>query len=388
MKKLEKALIELGKDSPFYLYVLLGMKRIVSGSVRTMAIGFSKNGDVLLFINPKIENKDVRFIKALLKHQVLHLINQHFLIKPKDKRDKKIWELAMDAAINQYIPELDVFGVPLSLLVEEGHGVDNEFIFAVPPPQHPGETAEFYHDWMLKKYDELGRYDIEALPETYDEHDKLPAEYPDMILELTKDRIGKAFNIYGGDLPSGVKRLVEKFLQKPVLNWKVLLRRFIGVSVKGDKYTTPLRPNRRYDDQPGWKYEYNSKLTVVVDTSGSIIEDEINAFLSEIEGLMRFFDGDVYLIQIDRVITMVSKYRKGKWREMEIVGGGETDLQPAITYAEEKLRTEGTVVFTDGHVDLPISKRRILFVLSKYYNPDFRKEVIETYGRSSVVVIE
>jgi len=389
MKKLERALLLLGKESPFYLYILLGMKRIKSDVTRTLSLGFSKNGDVLLFYNPKIEQKGIRFIKALLKHEVMHLINLHFLIKPKDNRDKKIWDLAMDAAINQYIEEIDALGVSLNQLIEEGHGVDNEYIFAVPPAQHPGETAEFYHDWILKKFEELGRFDIEAIPQSADDHENMQnIENIDMILEITKNKVGKAFNMYGSELPSGVQRMVEKFLNKPTLNWKVLIRRFMGASIKGERYTTPLKPNRRYEDQPGWRYDYQSKITVIIDTSGSIIESEINDFLSEIEGIMRFFDGELNLVQVDNMVTMVSKYRKGSWKDLEIVGGGETDLQPAVTYAEEELRTEGTIIFTDGHTDLPLARRRILFVLSKFHNPEFKKEAILRYGRSSVVVIE
>jgi predicted metal-dependent peptidase len=273
MKELEKALIELGKDSPFYLYILLGMRRVETDTVRTVSLGFNRNGDVILFYNPKIGQKGVRFIKALLKHEVMHLINQHFLIRPKDNRDKKIWDLAMDAAINQYIEELDAFGVSLNQLIEEGHGVDNEYIFAVPPPQHPDETAEFYHEWILKKFEELGRFDIDALPSSPDDHSISDDVNMDMILEITKSRVGKAFNIYGGSLPSGVQRMVEKILSRPTLNWRILVRRFMGVSVRGERYTTPMRPNRRYDDQPGWRHEYRSKIAIVLDTSGSIIFD-------------------------------------------------------------------------------------------------------------------
>ncbi len=384
---IEEALVELGRESPFYLYVLLGMKRVETDSVRTVSLGFSKKGDVILLYNPRIFKRGKRFVKALLKHEVMHLINQHFLIKPKDERDKKIWDLAMDAAINQYIEELDAFGVPLTQLVEGGHGVDNEYIFAVPPPEHPGETAEFYHDWMLRKFEEMGRFDIEALPSSLDEHPSTDEVNVDMILEITKSRVGKAFNVYGGSLPSGVQRMVEKLLSRPTLNWRVLLRRFLGVSVRGERYSTPLRPNRRYEDQPGWRHTYESRIAVVVDTSGSIIESEVNDFLSEIEGLVKFSDGEVHLVQVDNNVTMVTKYRRGDWRDLEIIGGGETDLQPAIDYAEEELRTEGIVVFTDGYVDVPIARRRILFVLSRHHNPDFIIEATKIYGPSSVVVI-
>lgn len=80
-----------------------------------------------------------------------------------------------------------------------------------------------------------------------------------------------------------MKQDIEINLSRPIINWETALRKFTGMSIKGDKYSTPLRPNRRYEDQPGWRYIYEPKLTVIIDTSGSIIEEEINAFMSEIE---------------------------------------------------------------------------------------------------------
>ena len=73
---------------------------------------------------------------------------------------------------------------------------------------------------------------------------------------------------------------------------------------------------------------------------------------------------------------------------MEIIGGGETDLQPAVNRIQEKYRTEGIVVFTDGFTELPSVSRRVLFVLSKHSNEEFAKQVLEVYGRNAVVFLK
>jgi len=91
---------------------------------------------------------------------------------------------------------------------------------------------------------------------------------------------------------------------------------------------------------------------------------------------------------VDKSVQMVMKYRKGDWKDFEIIGGGETDLQPAVNYVESKLKVEGKIIFTDGHVDLPMVKRRVLFVLSKFHNKDFVEEARRVYGKSSVVILK
>ena len=80
-------------------------------------------------------------------------------------------------------------------------------------------------------------------------------------------------------------------------------------------------------------------------------------------------------------------YHKGNWQEIILKGKGSTNLQPAVDYVEQNIRPEGIIVFTDGWLEVPNVQRRILFVLSKKYNPDFLTQVIEYYGKNSVVIL-
>lgn len=390
---IEKIILNLGKRSPFYLYLLLNISRVPSKEVRNIELSFQRSSKITLYYNPEwINSKHPEFVEGLILHHLMHLINLHFLIKPKDNRDRMIWDLAMDAAINQYIPQLSAFGVPLNLLIEEGHGVDNEKLFVLPPDWMPDRSAEEYHKWILQKMDELGRYDIavvaQARENSSDSHDGMyRVQDIDMILELTKSDLKKAFNLYGSELESGVKRLVELSISRPLLNWKDKIRHFAGVSEYGERYTTVLRPNRRYEQQPGWKTSHMARLGIVVDTSGSIIEEEFDDFFSEIEALSRYVDTNFVLVQVDRAVNLEIRYSKGAYRNMEIIGGGETDLQPAIDHLQDNHHPEGIIVFTDGYTDLPVVKRRVLFVLSKHYSEEFLSQARKIYGSSSVVVL-
>ena len=386
---IEKALEILTKENPFYAYLLLGIQLKKDNNIRNISLKFTKNGDIFFFYNEKINKKPIWFLKSLILHELMHIINQHFRIKPKNNREKKIWDLAMDAAINQFIPELDARSVPLNLLIEEGHGVDNETIFAGPPPFMINATAEEYFEWMMKEFEKKGDFDIESLPDSLDDHSNMfDSDMPvEMIIELTQNKVGKAFNMFGKNLESGVKQMVSLTLQKSTIDWQTLIRRFAGATIKGEKYLTPLKPNRRYDNQPGWKYEYKSKLAVIMDTSASIIEEELNQFISEIEKISKY-DAEITLIQVDESVTLITEYKSGKWKDLEIYGGGETNLQPAVDLAQSKTRAEGIIIFTDGHVDVPVVKRRVLFVLSSKHNPEFIEDAIKIYGKNSVVILK
>jgi predicted metal-dependent peptidase len=181
--------------------------------------------------------------------------------------------------------------------------------------------------------------------------------------------------------------MVSLSLQRSTIDWQTLIRRFAGATIKGEKYLTPLKPNRRYENQPGWKYEYKSKLAVIMDTSASIIEEELNQFISEIEKISKY-DTEITLIQVDESVTLITEYKSGKWKDLEIYGGGETNLQPAVDLAQSKTRVEGIIIFTDGHVDVPVVKRRVLFVLSSKHNPEFIEDATKIYGKNSVVILK
>lgn len=378
--KLNKAINNLIRVNSFYAYILMGCK-FKEGRVKNIAITTDRRGDIIIMYNPvSVRVKSTEMIEGLILHELMHLINKHHLIIPKDRRDKAIWHIAQDAAINQFIPQLDAFSTPLNVLIEENHGTDNDIIFVGPPVNFLNRTAEEYHEYILSEMLKKGNFDIEAISEKLPSDAEMESDVPiEMIIELSQQRIGKAFNLFQNELPAGLRQNIQLAVSKPIINWQNALRIFAGLSQRGEKYSTPFRPNRRYDDQPGWRYIYRPKLTVIIDTSGSIIDEEFNLFLSEIEAIAKE-GSELTVIQVDKSVTFVGKYRFGAWKQFEVWGGGETDLQPAVDLAQTQFRSEGIVIFTDGFVDLPKVSRRVLFVLSHKHNPEFYLDAKRVYG--------
>lgn len=388
---IEKAWIELGKESIFYNYLKMYFDNIPSENVRTVKLSVSKSGRFKIIFNPRrLKAKGLIFTKAILKHEIFHIIHGHIFIKPKGKTDRQIWNLAMDAAINQQIKELDAFSVPLDVLLDEGCGTDNENLFVGPPMNYINRTVEEYYKWIMEYYEKSNKADLELIEDNrVDSHEDFGnfEIMEEIVTDLVSEVISEAYEKSKGDVPSGLEIPISLIINKSKRNWKDLIRRFFGNSIVIEKYRTPLRPNRRYENQPGWRSLFGPEIAIVIDTSGSIIEEEYTDFFSEIERIAKVYDSRIYIVQVDNSVQNVLRYGKGDWKNINIKGKGNTDLEPAIEYLEENIRPEGIIVFTDGYVDVPIIKRRALFVLSKNYNEEFKKSVEEIYGIKSVIVL-
>ncbi|BBE30115.1 hypothetical protein OSSY52_02560 [Tepiditoga spiralis] len=384
----EKAWIELAKESVFFSYIRMHFENIPTENIRTTKLSITSSGNFRLLYNPRrLKSYGIRFTKALIKHEIYHIIFGHIFIKPK-KREKGIWGLAMDASINQYIKELDSLSEPLDVFLLEGHGTDNETLFVTAPINMLNKTAEEYFTYAMDIIEKSNFIDMEEVNDSSPDSHEFESELPEEItFDIISEVVTQAYDKSAGNEPNGIELAISIMAKKNKFDWKTLIRRFFGSSVIVDKYRTQMRPNRRYDDQPGWRTERGPKIAVIVDTSGSIIEEEFNDFFSEIEDIARVSGGKISLIQADENVQSVLQYSKGKWRDTVLKGKGSTDLQPAVDYVEENLRPEGIIVFTDGWVEVPNINRRCFFVLSKKHNPEFFSQVIDIYGNKKIVTL-
>ncbi len=163
-----------------------------------------------------------------------------------------------------------------------------------------------------------------------------------------------------GHVPAGLLRWAEQTLQ-PAVDWRRVLaaelRRAVADTAGAVDYSY-RRPSRRASVAgpvvlPALRRPV-PEVAVVCDTSGSMTEELLAAALAEVEGLLRSL-GLARQVRVLACDTAVGAARRvTSARQVELVGGGGTDMGAGIDAAAAlRPRPAVTVVLTDGFTPWP-----------------------------------
>lgn len=135
------------------------------------------------------------------------------------------------------------------------------------------------------------------------------------------------------------------------LDWKHLLRRFVGrhVRIQPDFLRPPRRCPQLVGVIPGRRRRRaKPRVMAVIDTSASITQPLLELINGELSRLAR--DYDVLVVECDAAVGRVYSYRP----IVDVSGGGGTDLRPplAARFLREQ-RPDCVVYFTDGFGPAP-----------------------------------
>ncbi|MEV1053797.1 VWA-like domain-containing protein [Streptomyces sp. NPDC049887] len=186
-----------------------------------------------------------------------------------------------------------------------------------------------------------------------------PAE-ADALRRTTAEAV-RAHQRARGTLPAGWQRWAEQVLQ-PTVDWRGALSGAVRAAAGwagGAVDYTYRRPSRRTPALRGVVLPSLRRplprVTVVVDTSGSMGEDELAAAMAEITGVLREVGvrGDrVTVLACDADVHTVSRVASAD--QVELAGGGGTDMRVGIGAALARPgRPDFVVVLTDGHTPWP-----------------------------------
>ncbi len=184
--------------------------------------------------------------------------------------------------------------------------------------------------------------------------------------------------------------LIEKITAgaKAKINWKTVLNGFRASILSSKRKLTRMRPSRRFDfDQMGSIREFDTKLLVAMDVSGSIESREISRFLGVINSSFRYGISRLDLIQFDTEITTVMTVRQAL-KSVSAVGRGGTEFQPAIDYAVAN-GYDGLIMLTDGFAPEPKVPHhrtlKITWVCTDEYSYRSNHEWMERTGRVCIM---
>ena len=376
----------------FYGHFFVGLLKEVHDRVQTMAIGPSGHL-VKLHINPTfwktaLTNDKLRM--GLVKHEILHVVFKH-IFRGKDYSQKDLFNIACDLVVNQYILQdwLPENRIHLGLFPNIG--------------LEPEKDADYYYKKLSSLKDSIddsasgeGSGESQEQGEGEDETAKenlkriLGAgndwqekhglweeleQMPSTLREILEDQINEAISQSlekskrdvkeWGKLPAGLRQHLEDFEQsrKPTVDWRRMLRIFTESSSKTYLKGTMKRPSKRYGTTPGNKLRKRQKLLVAVDTSGSILEEELKAFFAEIYHIWKR-GAEIRVVECD--MNIVANYPYRGLAPASVHGRGGTNFDPPIVYANNEYMPDAIVYFTDGVAPKPKTPSRmpILWMLS------------------------
>jgi predicted metal-dependent peptidase len=156
----------------------------------------------------------------------------------------------------------------------------------------------------------------------------------------------------GGELG----RMIGHLLQ-PRIPWRMLLAKYMTATAREDYNWA--RPSRREGDAilPSLR---SSELRVVVglDTSGSISDEEMRQFISEIDAIKGQAHAHITLLACDAALAADGPWIVEPWEQLRLprafTGGGDTDFRPVFEWVEQHhARCDLLIYFTDAQGAFP-----------------------------------
>lgn len=433
-ESLSRASKELMLKEPFYGLFLIMMNKVWREDLDTA--GVSKQGiNTQLAINPVFwENLSSEYRVGILKHELLHIAFQHLLLRDKYK-DKKLFNIAADIEINQYIDRAYLPGgnypdkktyeedtkifldsikdrlakgeltpkqarnetlkIPMrALFLEDFQDKDGN-------PLEPKKGTDYYYQKLKETMDQNGVSTCSALNQalgngqggagnghpgqapwehiTWDEFDNLSEADKKLIqkqIDYQLKEIANQVQKSRGTVPGELKGYIDalNYEEPPKFDWRGYLRRFTGGSIKTYTKKTRRKLSRRFAGNPGLRIKQKKHILVGIDTSGSVSDDELREFFQEIHHMHKT-GAEVTIVECDSAISHIGPYKKPKDGQIEIHGRGGTSFQPIIDYYNENQRLYTCLIYlTDGEAPAPdpVARGRMLWVMSSRSNMDGR----------------
>lgn len=180
------------------------------------------------------------------------------------------------------------------------------------------------------------------------------------------------------------ERLFE--LYKPVISWRKRLAHFLTVHFSSLKTKQTSLPHRRYLAHnfylPAFKPETKIDLQIFVDLSGSISDEVLGQFISEVKSILRTLKPEKLIVYgfSDKLTQPYSLTSLSDFKVLleGLKSGGSTYYAPI----HEKLSQGLNLIFTDGFFfDDPRQfkmkpETKIIWVMEESYLPEFKS----TYG--------
>lgn len=332
-------------DHPFFGYLALTLEPVEKPDMDppTMA-----TDGIHLYYHPDfVKNTPLSELTGVIAHEIGHIILKH--IFREQGREHQRWNIACDYAVNYLI--LKEFKLPRGCLQDPAFfDKDAEWIYShLDLSEDENQvTLDSHSEWSNSKSKD-GKNDTQKDGDADNSliSTDLEQEWQNRVAVAASQARIK------GNLPAHLESVIDNLLQ-PKLDWKTLLRDRITSCAKNDFVLNPCNKKHLYRGfyLPGIAGE-EINIAVGVDTSGSISDEDIRMFLSEIKGICDSYDEyTIHLFFADADIQARYELRPFDPLPKIIAGRGGTDFRPVMEEVS-KLDITALVYFTDMYGSFP-----------------------------------
>ncbi len=401
VRRILTARMKLLNEQSFYGLLLMHVKMAVSERHET---AWTDNKRYIYFNTSFMDSISDRELIYVLEHEVMHIVLKHVERMMTGEFDGKLYNIASDIVVNSCIM-MSHGGNPLAISLA-GYGGPQMHI---APDNKEGceHTAEEIYLMLKKKYKQDSDDSEKELKkdgyENWDYHEQGNQDEEEdgdddsSIDEMSMDINWKSWIInaaelikkFGSKSVGGLPGLLERYImyiKEPVLDWRVILNEFVQEEVNDYSFSPP---DKRFSDSDFYLPDYNDtdfsakKLLFMIDTSGSMSDEDISDVYSEIRGAIDQFDGKLegWLGFFDAVIYPPCPFTNiEEFETIRLDGGGGTLFSIIFEYVKEEMSDDlpvSIIVLTDGYAPFPDEEITegipVLWVLTTQVEPPWGK---------------
>ncbi len=287
----------------------------------------------------------------------------------QNNRMSWLWQLATDHAINAMLVA-NGLEAPMEVVVDPRfEGMYAEEIYAILKDDIQNEAFDDddsnetgFNEENQKKQEQLKNAEGDHDPEKKREQMQVENEYrqeqiaqEEMFEQFANDALEKMNR--QGDLPLDIERFFTLH-DSSKINWREQLYRAIDRHYYDDYRMMPPSKKLLYSGiyLPSL-YSDTLRLSIAIDSSGSVDEVLLGTFLSEITSILIHFPS--YIIDLIVCDAKIQSYRQilsGEVLEVTLKGGGGTDFRPVFELIERELTLPALLLyFTDTEGTFPTS---------------------------------
>lgn len=315
----------------FYSALLAQLKIEIVANIPWIA---ATNGTRIVFNPERCEEISNPQLLGTIFHELLHVVFDHVGRSKIKGLNPQAWNYAGDYLINMEVKDRG-FELP------DGALLDYKF---------KGKGTKEIYDIIYDPNEEYIDLDLYQLSPEEGEQEQNEKVINNLIKAATQVKIMTGSY---DQIPGELKRQLDKLIN-PRLPWQSLLQRYVQNYAKND-YSWK-RPNKRYWPDmylPSLYSESVGSIHAYVDVSGSISQEYATKFISEITGLFYTLNPErLKIVSFDTKINTEQDFVPGDCPNIEIIGGGGTDLKDVIEHIETNNPTV-SLIFTDGYFHKP-----------------------------------